>query len=376
MPGRTSSAMTPPWTLTASGTSSPARASRTERATATPAFSCASSVLAPRCGVATTCLELEQRRVGAGLLGVDVETGRRDPALLEGRVQGVLVDDAAAGGVDQDQRRLDGRELLGADDADGLGRLGQVHRDHVAGAQQLVQADQADPHLRGAAGGHEGVVGDDVHPEGREPLRDERADPAEADDAGGLLVELDPGVLAALPLALPQRRVGRRDVAGGGQQQPDRQLGGAHDVGLRRVDDHDAGLGRGLHVDVVQADAGAGHDLEPAGGREHLGVHAGGAADEDRRRRRRPPPAGPAGRCRRPSAPRSPARGPRRSRARAPRRSGRRGAGLGWSPGHRRRALVNGFTTVRLLDARPGARLVVGCVVGLVVLGGSRCGAG
>ena len=55
MPGRTSSAMTPPWTLTASGTSSPASASRTDRATETPAFSCASSVLAPRCGVATTC---------------------------------------------------------------------------------------------------------------------------------------------------------------------------------------------------------------------------------------------------------------------------------------------------------------------------------
>ena len=47
MPGRTSSAMAPPWTLTASGTSSPASASRTDRATDTPAFSCASSVLAP-----------------------------------------------------------------------------------------------------------------------------------------------------------------------------------------------------------------------------------------------------------------------------------------------------------------------------------------
>ena len=46
--------MTPPCTFTASGTSSPASASRTDRATATPAFSCASSVLAPRCGVATT----------------------------------------------------------------------------------------------------------------------------------------------------------------------------------------------------------------------------------------------------------------------------------------------------------------------------------
>ena len=54
MPGRTSSAMTPPWTFTASGTSSPVSASRTDFATAMPAFSWASSVEAPRCGVATT----------------------------------------------------------------------------------------------------------------------------------------------------------------------------------------------------------------------------------------------------------------------------------------------------------------------------------
>jgi len=54
MPGRTASAIEPPCTLTASGTSSPASASRTERATAMPAFSCASSVEAPRCGVTTT----------------------------------------------------------------------------------------------------------------------------------------------------------------------------------------------------------------------------------------------------------------------------------------------------------------------------------
>ena len=48
-------------------------------------------------------LELEQRAVGARLAGEDVETGGRDPALLEGDVQRVLVDDAAARRVDQHQ---------------------------------------------------------------------------------------------------------------------------------------------------------------------------------------------------------------------------------------------------------------------------------
>ena len=47
--------MTPPETLTASGTISPPSARRTDLATAMPAFSWASSVEAPRCGVTTTC---------------------------------------------------------------------------------------------------------------------------------------------------------------------------------------------------------------------------------------------------------------------------------------------------------------------------------
>src|SRR6218665_52501 len=54
IPGRTYGSITPPATLTASGTSSPARASRTDFATDTPAFSWASSVDAPRRGVTTT----------------------------------------------------------------------------------------------------------------------------------------------------------------------------------------------------------------------------------------------------------------------------------------------------------------------------------
>ena len=42
------------------------------------------------------------------------------------------------------------------------------------------------------------------------------------------------------------------------------------------------GLGRGLHVDVVEADTGAGDDLEPVGGGQRLGVHLGRGAHQDR----------------------------------------------------------------------------------------------
>ena len=81
---------------------------------------------------------------------------------------------------------------------------------------------------------------------------------------------------------LRKRGVGRADVARGGEQQADGELGGADDVGRRGVDDHDAGLGRGLDVDVVEPDAGAGDDLEVLGRGERLGVDLGGRADQDR----------------------------------------------------------------------------------------------
>ena len=71
------------------------------------------------------------------------------------------------------------------------------------------------------------------------------------------------------------------DVAGRREEQADGELGGGGDVGGRRVDDHDAGLGGGLDVDVVEADAGAGDDLEVLGGGDGLGVHLGGGADQD-----------------------------------------------------------------------------------------------
>ena len=227
-------------------------------------------------------LELEERAVGARLLGEHVEPGGRDPAGLEGVVQRTLVDDAAARGVDQHQRRLGLGELLGADQADGLRGLGQVHRHEVGLGEEGVEVDEPDAHLGGAAGLHVRVVRDDLHAERREPLRDQHADATETDDADGLLVELDAGVLRPLPLAVLQRRVRGRDVAGGREHQRDGELGGGDDVGGRRVDDHHPGLGRGPHVHVVEADTGPGDDLEPAGRGQRLRVDLGGRADQDR----------------------------------------------------------------------------------------------
>ena len=214
MPGRTSSAMKPLLTLTASGTSSPPSASRTDLATAMPAFSCASSVEAPRCGVTTTDSCSKSGRLGGRLGGEDVDAGAGDAALGDGARQGGLVDDAAAGGVDDAHRGLDLGERLLADEAERLGRLRQVDGDEVGLGEQLVEAHELDAELAGLGAASVGVVGDDLHAEALEPLGDEGADAAEADDADGLVEQLDAGVLAALPRPRLEGRVGRRRCCG------------------------------------------------------------------------------------------------------------------------------------------------------------------
>ena len=78
MPGRTVVLITPPATFTASGTSSPSSASRTDLATETPAFSCASAVDAPRCGVR---LMLSRPSNGESVGGSFTKTSRAAPAM-------------------------------------------------------------------------------------------------------------------------------------------------------------------------------------------------------------------------------------------------------------------------------------------------------
>src|SRR5690606_28119463 len=101
-----------------------------------------------------------------------------------------------------------------------------------------------------------------------------------AENTDGLAVELDAGVLGALPLAALESGVSLSDIAGGGEDQGDGVLGGAGDIGGRCVHDHDAGLGRRLYVDVVEPHAGASDDAQLGRARNGLGVHLGGAAND------------------------------------------------------------------------------------------------
>ena len=129
---------------------------------------------------------------------------------------------------------------------------------------------------------HVRVVGHDVGFESGQPLSDQLPDAAQADDSDSLAEDLGAGERRPLPGVLAQRRIGGGDLAGGGQQQCQSVLGGAVDVRRRRVDYQHTAFGRGVHVDVVQADAGARDDLELGCGAQHLGVDGGRRADQKR----------------------------------------------------------------------------------------------
>ena len=72
---------------------------------------------------------------------------------------------------------------------------------------------------------------------------------------------------------------GLGDIVGQGQHQRHGMLGGGHRIAHGGVDHGHAGAGGGVQVDIVHADAGAGHYLEVApGGDDSIG-DAGFAAD-------------------------------------------------------------------------------------------------
>ena len=203
-------------------------------------------------------------------------------AAVIGLGQRLLVHQAAARGVDDDDARLGLGQRLLVDEARRLRRLRQVHRDEVGAAEQFVEGQQLDAELRGTRVRHVGVIGDDVGAESGQALGDQLPDAAQPDDPDRLAEDLGAGKLRPLPGVLPQRCVGRGDLTSCRQQQRHSVLGGAVDVGGRRVDDQYAALGGGVDVDVVQPDTGTGDDLQLGRCGQHLGVDGGRRPDQQR----------------------------------------------------------------------------------------------
>ncbi len=225
----------------------------------------------------------EDRVLGEGLGGEDVERGAGQLARLQPGQQRVEVDQLAAGAVDEARAVLHRGDRPGVDQADRLRRLRHVQGDEVGAAEHLLDALGAlHPELAEALGGDELVEGDDVHVEALGALGDELADAAEADHAERLAVELGALVLGPVPAAGDQRVVRLGDVAKEGEGEGERVLGGGDRVRLGGVGDDDPAPGRGRDVDVVDAGAGTADHLQVGRQLDQLGGHLRRRADQDR----------------------------------------------------------------------------------------------
>ena len=248
----------------------------------TPALSWASTVEAPRWGATTTEGELEQRRLGAS---APWRTRRdRRPGHVPSRMASASASSSTMPPRAVLMMRRPGLALASRSAPDEARRSrvsSGVDGDEVGLGHQLLEARAArTPMGRARSATRRGRRPTSSHAEGEGPLGDQRADPAEADDAERLAVQLDALPLRALPAAGHERRVGLGDVAGLGQQQGHGLLGRREDVRLRGVDHHDATLGGRGHVDVVEADAGPADHDQVGAGRQDLGGHLRGRADD------------------------------------------------------------------------------------------------
>ena len=222
-----------------------------------------------------------------------VDRGAAEPAVADRVGERLLVDDAAAPGVDRAACRASRARAPPAFTSPMVSRrLGRVDRHEVAGRDELFdRGHELHAELARAIGAHERVVRDEPHAERVRALGDEHADAAEADDAERLAVQLDALPLRAVPLPGLEVGVRLRHVARLREQQRERVLGRREDVRLRRVDDHHAAPRRLGDVDVVEADAGPADDDEVGARGEHLGGDLRRAADHQRGRARRPRPS-------------------------------------------------------------------------------------
>ncbi len=196
-------------------------------------------------------------------------------------IESVLVEEAAARGVDQADALLHHAYLVVADHVQGLFGARGVDADVVGLTQQLLEVDLLDVQLLETGVGDVGVVGDHPHLKAAGALRDQPADAAQADDAQGLAVQLAALELLAPPLTALDEAVGPDDVAAACQHQADGVLGRRHHVALGGVADYDALLGGIGDIYVVQTRARSAHDLHVGGGVEEVLVDEGLAADDD-----------------------------------------------------------------------------------------------
>ena len=235
-------------------------------------------------------VEIRQVKDRVGELGrgfggfgiVDIEAGA-NPFRFERGAQGGLVDDLAAGGIDEDGVGFHHRDAVGADELLRVGLERDVQGDDVGAAEQGVEIGGIlDVEVAGFLQVERAGPSDDVKAEGVGAFDDLAADLAEAHDAEGLPVD---AVGFAEFFLVPFVGAERGDVVGNaavdGQQQCEGEFGHGDGVFARAIRDiHAAGAG-GFDVDGVDARARAKDHGELGAGLDGVGGDLFAADDED-----------------------------------------------------------------------------------------------
>ncbi len=210
----------------------------------------------------------------------DVQGRTGDPFLLQRLIQRLLIDQFATGDVHDHGIGLHLCDEVSADEVMGGGGQRGMDRYYIGLFHQLLEGHRAHAQLHRRLRRYVWIVADELHLKALRALGHLTADPAQADDAQGLAVQLDPRELGALPLAPLQGRVGPYDVTSQGQHHGHSVLGGGDDVRCRRVHYEYASAGGRLDVDVVHAHACPAYDLEVLACLHHVRGDLGARADD------------------------------------------------------------------------------------------------
>ena len=201
--------------------------------------------------------------VGRRLLPIHVQAGCPHLAGVERLQQGILVHIAAPGGVDEHHAVLHLCQRFCPDD--GLPVGGRcVHRDKIRLLQQFLHGYILHTQLFFQAGHRKQIVSQHFHAQRLTERTHRLSDPAEADDAKGLAVQLYAvGIGLFLPFILPHGMSGSRNEAAAGQQVGQRQFRHRFGGGAGRITDSNAVFLGIFGVNIVNAHAAPKNQLQP-----------------------------------------------------------------------------------------------------------------
>eukprot|EP01022_Parablepharisma_sp_SALTPOND_P029698 TRINITY_DN743_c1_g4_i1.p1 TRINITY_DN743_c1_g4~~TRINITY_DN743_c1_g4_i1.p1 ORF type:complete len:1335 (-),score=475.41 TRINITY_DN743_c1_g4_i1:5534-9538(-) len=223
---------------------------------------------------------LQGMRRGEGFLLEAVQAGRAQLARGQRSDQGLLVDEAAARGIDQDGAILHARQRGGIDHVAVLGGQRAMQREHVGAGEERLQVGQLHAG-RGFLGKR--IVRQHLHAQRHRRSRHAATDGAKADQAEGAALQLQALVGGLVPVALAHARIQAHHVLGAGHHQRPGVLGHGRGIGTGRRLHGDAALLGGLAVDGVDAGAVLGDHAQGRAGLHDARAHAAVAHDDAHR---------------------------------------------------------------------------------------------